>query len=50
LPTQGIFLAIISDPLHEGKLKISDQDELIHSILEPDESLKEHRKNWSRLI
>ena len=33
-----------------GKRKIGDQDELIPSILEPDESSKERRKNWSRLI
>jgi ferritin-like protein len=32
------------------KRKIGDQDELIPSILEPDESSKERRKNWSRLI
>ena len=33
-----------------GKRKKSDQDELIPSILEPDGSSKEHRKNWARLI
>jgi hypothetical protein len=33
-----------------GKRKKSDQDELIPSILEPDESSKEHRRNWARLI
>jgi len=33
-----------------GKRKICDQDELIPSILEPDESSKERRENWSRLI
>jgi hypothetical protein len=33
-----------------GKRKICDQDELIPSILEPDESSKERRKNWARLI
>ena len=33
-----------------GKRKKHDQDELIPSILEPDGSSKEHRKNWARLI
>ncbi len=36
--------------LSRGKRKKSDQDELIPSILEPDESSKEHRRNWARLI
>ena len=33
-----------------GKRKMQDQDELILSILEPDGSSKERRKNWARLI
>ena len=33
-----------------GKRKKRDQDGLIPSILEPDGSSKELRKNWSRLI
>ena len=33
-----------------GKRKKQDQDNLIPSILEPDGSSKEHRKNWARLI
>jgi hypothetical protein len=33
-----------------GKRKNQDQDGLIPSILEPDGSSKEHRKNWARLI
>ena len=33
-----------------GKRKKNDQDELIPSILEPDGSSKEFRKNWARLI
>jgi hypothetical protein len=33
-----------------GKRKKQDQDGLISSILEPDGSSKEHRKNWARLI
>jgi len=33
-----------------GKWKICDQDELIPSILEPEDSSKEYRKNWARLI
>ena len=33
-----------------GKRKKSDHDELIPSILEPDGSFKEYRKNWARLI
>ena len=33
-----------------GKRKKLDQDGLIPSILEPDGSSKEHRKNWARLI
>ncbi len=33
-----------------GKRKKNDQDELIPSILEPDGSSKEHRRNWARLI
>jgi len=33
-----------------GKRKKSDQDELIPSILEPDGSSKEYRKNCARLI
>ena len=33
-----------------GKRKKSDQDELIPYILEPDETSKEYRKNWARLI
>jgi hypothetical protein len=33
-----------------GKRKMQDEDELIPSILEPDDSSKERRKNWARLI
>jgi hypothetical protein len=33
-----------------GKRKMQDVDELIPSILEPDEPSKESRKNWARLI
>ena len=33
-----------------GKRKIQDQDDLIPSILEPDGSSSEYRKNWARLI
>jgi hypothetical protein len=33
-----------------GKRKKHDQDNLIPSILEPDRSSKEYRKNWARLI
>jgi hypothetical protein len=33
-----------------GKRKKADEDELIHSILEPEVSSKEYRKNWARLI
>jgi len=33
-----------------GKRKKNDHDELIPSILEPDGSSKEYRKNWARLI
>ena len=33
-----------------GKRKKHDQDGLIPSILEPDGSSKEHRRNWARLI
>jgi hypothetical protein len=33
-----------------GKRKKQDQDGMIPSILEPDGSSKEHRKNWARLI
>ena len=33
-----------------GKRKKSDQDELIPSILQPDGTSKEYRKNWARLI
>jgi len=33
-----------------GKRKKHDQDDLIPSILEPDGSSKEYRKNWARLI
>ena len=33
-----------------GKRKKQNQDELIPSILEPDGSSKEYRRNWSRLI
>ena len=33
-----------------GKRKRQDQDGLIPSILEPDGSSNEHRKNWARLI
>jgi len=33
-----------------GKRKNQDQDDLIPSILEPDGSSNEYRKNWARLI
>ncbi len=33
-----------------GKLKKQDQEDLIPHILEPDESSKEFRKSWARLI
>ena len=33
-----------------GTRKKSDQDELISSILEPNGTSKEYRKNWARLI
>jgi hypothetical protein len=33
-----------------GKRKKAEEDELIPSILEPEGSSKEHRKNWARLI
>ena len=33
-----------------GKRKKEDNDELIPSILEPDGSSKEYRRNWARLI
>ncbi len=33
-----------------GNRKEQDQDELIPSVLESDESSKERRKNWARLI
>ena len=33
-----------------GKRKKQDQDGLIPSILEPDGSSREHRRNWARLI
>jgi len=33
-----------------GKRKMQDQDDLIPSILEPDGSSTENRRNWSRLI
>ena len=33
-----------------GKRKKQDQEEMISSILEPDGSSKENRKNWARLI
>ena len=33
-----------------GKRKMLEEDELIPSILESDESSKERRKNWARLI
>ena len=33
-----------------GKRKKNDQDELIPSILGPNRSSKEYRKNWARLI
>ncbi len=36
--------------VYRGKRKKSDQDELIPSVLEPDGSSKEYRKNWARLI
>jgi hypothetical protein len=36
--------------LSRGKWKKNNQDELIPSILEPDGSSKEFRKNWARLI
>ena len=33
-----------------GKRKMMEEDELIPSVLESDESSKERRKNWARLI
>ena len=33
-----------------GKRKKNDEDGLIPSILEPDGSAKEYRRNWARLI
>jgi hypothetical protein len=33
-----------------GKRKKRDSDEFIPSILEPDESSKEYKRNWARLI
>ena len=33
-----------------GKRKKKDEDGLIPSILEPDGSTKEHKRNWARLI
>jgi len=33
-----------------GKRKTQDQNGMIPSILEPDGSSKEYRKNWARLI
>jgi Putative transposase len=33
-----------------GKRKKNDQDELIPSILEPESSAKEYKRNWARLI
>jgi hypothetical protein len=33
-----------------GKRKKQDHDDLISSILEPDGSSNEHRRNWARLI
>jgi hypothetical protein len=36
--------------VRRGKRKKHDHDGLIPSILEPDGSSKEHRKNWARLI
>ena len=33
-----------------GKRKKNDHDELIASILQPDGTSKEYRKNWARLI
>jgi len=33
-----------------GKRKMQDQDELIPSILEPDGSSGEYKRNWARLI
>jgi hypothetical protein len=33
-----------------GKRKREDQDDLIPSILEPEGSSREYRKNWARLI
>ena len=33
-----------------GKRKMREEDELIPSILESDDSSKERRKNWTRLI
>lgn len=33
-----------------GKRKKNDQDELIPSILQPDGSAKEYKRNWARLI
>ena len=33
-----------------GRRKKSDQDGLVPCILQPEESSKEYRKNWARLI
>ena len=33
-----------------GKRKKRDSDELISSILEPDKSSKEYKRNWARFI
>jgi hypothetical protein len=33
-----------------GRRKNSDQDALVPCILQPEESSKEYRKNWARLI
>ena len=44
--TNGEVLWLLS----RGKRKKSAQDELIPSILEPDGSSKEFRRNWARLI
>jgi len=33
-----------------GKRKKRDSDELIPSILEPEESYNEYKRNWARLI
>ena len=36
--------------LARGKRKKNEQDELIPSILEPDGSSREYKRNWARLI